>query len=77
MWRNHQGHSTEGPEEIQIELASKVMRGSTSIANVGSWETKTIDRIEKSWRKSLWQRERHAVSAERRCHEQWLVGPHG
>jgi hypothetical protein len=46
MWRNHQGHSTEGPEEIQIELASKVMRGSTSVANVGSWETKTIDHIE-------------------------------
>jgi len=44
MWRNHQGHSTEGPEEIQIEPASKVMRG--SVANVGSLETKTIDHIE-------------------------------
>lgn len=28
MWRNHQGHSTERPEEIQIEPASKVTRGS-------------------------------------------------
>src|SRR5512145_1721782 len=37
-------HSTEGPEEIQIDWSvSSVMRRSTYVANVGSFEMKMID----------------------------------
>ncbi len=37
MWRNHRGHSTEGPEEIQIaQPGLRVRRRSTYVANVGS-----------------------------------------
>src|SRR6476659_4666508 len=70
MWRNHRGHSTEGPEEIQIARPrSSVMRRSTNMANVGSLEISS-----RAGANHFALRQRHAVPAERRCHEQRLVG---